>query len=80
MGRTYGISRRVLGGAIVIILPIVLSPCLDISTALLISLGFGASISLWSLSFINTIKNARDFSHESFNQEPSFIYTPTSKK
>ena len=60
MERTYGISRRVLRGIIVIILPIVLSPCLDISKALLISLGFGASISLWSLSYI---------------QEPSFIYT-----
>lgn len=64
MGRTYSIRRRLLKGIIVIILTIVLSPGLDMNTALLISLGFGASISLWSLSYIH---------------EPSFICTRTYK-
>lgn len=49
MGMLNNISRRVLI-CFIIILPFVMVPGLDINTALLISLGFGLSISLWSLS------------------------------
>lgn len=51
MKKSFHISRKVLMSIIIIIFLVLLSPCLDISKALIISLGFGASISLWSLSF-----------------------------
>ena len=64
MGSTYSIRRKILRGIIVIILLLILCPSLDMNAALLISLGFGASISLWSLSNI----------HES-----SFIFSQANK-
>jgi hypothetical protein len=64
MRKIFYISRKVLMSIMIIILLILLSPCLDISTALIISLGFGISFSMWSLSFL---------------QEPSFIYSQPNK-
>lgn len=49
MGRRYSISRRIFMGIIVIIFLLILGIGLDMNTALLISLGFGTSISLWRL-------------------------------
>lgn len=49
--RKRSISRKVLICIIVVILTIIMIPGLDMITALIISLGFGTSISLWCLSF-----------------------------
>lgn len=64
MGSTYSIRRKMIKGIIVIILFVILGPSLDMNAALIISLGFGTSISLWSLSNI----------HES-----SFMYSQPNK-
>lgn len=53
MERINNIGRRVRKSIIVIVLLILLGPSLDMNKAILLSLGFGASISLWSLSIIH---------------------------
>ena len=50
MARLYGVYIRILFGIIVLMLPFILTLGLDIKSTLLISFGFGTSISLWSLS------------------------------